>query len=183
LAHFPPHIADCSIKIVQIQPKSIKKGQLFHECRVTNRPQGLDENRAPWPPGLSPEEASSILRNDKKNDEKGEVMKMILAAALAIGSSGAIAQPVSPAEPSEQVRYSDLNLLSAPGKAALQRRIRAAAGRVCDFGGTMKVEEFSASGRCYRTAVKDGLRQMDQVIASNLSGSALAASALVVSGQ
>jgi UrcA family protein len=108
---------------------------------------------------------------------------LILAAAFVAGSTGAIAQPVSSADPSEQVRYSDLNLLSAPGKAALQSRIRAAAGRVCDFGGTQRSEAFSASSRCYRSAVEGGLHQMNEVIASSVSGSTLAASAIVVVGR
>jgi len=107
---------------------------------------------------------------------------LILAAAFVAGSTGAIAQPVSSADPSEQVRYSDLDLLSAPGKAALQSRIRAAAGRVCDLSGTERTEAFSANSRCYRSAVEGGLREMDEVIASTVSGSALAASAIVVSG-
>jgi UrcA family protein len=116
---------------------------------------------------------------------KGATMKTFIAFAAVLMSTSVIAQPVSSDEPkpTEQVTYSDLNLATAAGQSALERRIRGAAGRVCDFGGTQELEAFSASYRCYRTALSDGLHQMNEVVvASKSSGNVLAASALVISG-
>lgn len=108
---------------------------------------------------------------------------MIIGAALLIGSTNAFAHPIIvEAAPSERVTYADLNLASAAGKAMLQGRIRAAAGRVCDLGGTPTLEEFGTESRCYRTAVDSGFRQMDIVVARIQSGAPLAA-ALVVTAK
>jgi UrcA family protein len=110
---------------------------------------------------------------------------IVIGLSLLIGSTGAIAQPAASPEPapSERIYFADLNLGTAPGQAALQRRIRAAAGRVCDFGGMQELEVFSASYRCYRTAVVDGLHQMNQVLAANPGAATLAASTLIISGR
>jgi UrcA family protein len=111
-------------------------------------------------------------------------MKTMLALSLLIASSSAIGQPLDSGQsaPSERVTYTDLNLASAAGQSALERRIRLAAGRVCDFGGMQEGEALGANFRCYRTAVSDGLRQMNQVVAGvRSSGDTLAASALVIS--
>ena len=104
---------------------------------------------------------------------------MILAAVV---SSAAVAQPEDPSVTprSERVAFADLDLASAAGQTALQRRIQGAADRVCDVGGMMDVEQFLESTACYRTAYADGIRQMRQIVASRSSGAAMIASALVI---
>jgi len=103
-----------------------------------------------------------------------------LVAATAVSampdSSGAVAA-------TERVTYADLDLGSPAGEAALVRRIEAAANRVCDFGGMQTMDDFSKSGRCYRRAIGDGQKQMNQVIAARSAGSVLAASALIITAK
>lgn len=101
---------------------------------------------------------------------------LIIALSLA---SGAFAQPVR----TENITYADLNLGRSDAQSTLQSRIRAAAARVCDVGGMQALEDFSTSSHCYRRAVRDGYRQMNQVIAANRVGSAMAAAAIVITAK
>lgn len=105
---------------------------------------------------------------------------LILALTCA---SGALAQPRNAEPPlqSEQVTYSDLDLSSSHGQAVLRHRIQLAAGRVCDTGGMLSMEDFLATSQCYRVAYQNGIRAVDRVIAANRMGVGLAASAIVVS--
>ena len=107
---------------------------------------------------------------------------LILATIFA---TGALAQPreVQPPAQSERVAYTDLDLGSRGGQAALRHRIEVAAGRVCDTGGMLSMEDFVVTAQCYRLAYEDGNRQVDRVIAANRTGAALAASAIVVSAK
>jgi UrcA family protein len=83
----------------------------------------------------------------------------------------------------EQVTYADLDLASATAQATVQQRIRAAADRVCDLGGMQAMEDFSASSNCFRKAVADGFRQMDQAVAAKRGGAVVAASALIITAK
>ena len=95
-------------------------------------------------------------------------------------ATGAIAQPREPESPvrTEQVSYSDLDLAGGTAQAVLQSRIRAAADRVCQSGEVM--DEFADWSKCYRSAVKDGVRQMRQVLANNRPTAGVAAAALMI---
>jgi len=90
----------------------------------------------------------------------------VIALALVLGST-ASAQPFDPDRlASERVSYVDLDLASPADRAALQHRIAGAARRVCDTSGLPSLEEFGLSARCYRRAMKDGLRQIDDLLAA-----------------
>jgi len=105
----------------------------------------------------------------------------IFAAALMLGTAAwALPNQSGATVASERVTYDDLDLESQSGDAALLRRIRAAANRVCDFGGMQTMEDFSKSGRCYRAAVSDAQRQMKQLMAARSLGHVLAASTLII---
>ena len=108
----------------------------------------------------------------------------IFAATLAIAPA-AIASPpqVNAAPRSEQVSYTDQDLDSPSGQSALRSKIRSAADRVCDLGGTPNLEDFGKSADCYRAAMKSGLKQMNQLIASRRSGATFAAATLIITAR
>lgn len=112
---------------------------------------------------------------------------MMLCAAAFIGSS-ANADPVlvtTQVLPSERVSFADLNLGSTAGQKTLKRRIRGAAERVCDAAhpGRSDFENYLVTHGCFTTAYRDGLRQMDTVIAGRAAGSTVAAAALTIRGE
>jgi UrcA family protein len=107
----------------------------------------------------------------------------LLAVVLSIASA-ALAQPqTATAVRTEQVTYDDLDVGSSAGQATVQKRIRAAADRVCDLGGMQALDDFSASSNCFRRAVADGLRQMGRVMAARRGGTFVAASALIITAK
>jgi UrcA family protein len=113
---------------------------------------------------------------------------MTKTALLTFGlicASSAFAQPREAAPPlqSEQIAYGDLNLNSSNGQAVLRHRIQAAAGRVCDTGGMQSMEDFHLTAQCYRLSYKDGVHQMDRIVAASRTGTYLAASAIVISAK
>ena len=84
-------------------------------------------------------------------------------AALALLSSAAVAQPQWPVldHSSITVSYADLNLSSPAGVRTLHRRIDNAARDVCGQGyESIDLEFQSASGNCYRTAVKNAMKKV-----------------------
>jgi UrcA family protein len=108
---------------------------------------------------------------------KGIMLAMAFAPATA-----AIADPESDTAPvTEQVSYADLDLATAAGQTMLQRRIEAAATRVCDMGGMQRLEDFAQSSHCYAKAHQQGLRELRQLVASRATSRTVVASALVVS--
>jgi len=113
------------------------------------------------------------------------MMKSGLLTFTLICASAAFAQPrgAEPLPQSEQVNYADLNLNSSTGRADLKHRIQVAAGRVCDTGGMLTMEDFDVTARCFRRTYDDGVRQMDRAVAANRSGVVLAASAIVISAK
>jgi UrcA family protein len=90
----------------------------------------------------------------------------VIALALVLGSTTS-SQPFDPDRlASERITYVDLDLSSPAGRMALHHRIAGAARRVCDTSGLPSLEEFGISARCYRHAMKDGLRQIDDLVAA-----------------
>ena len=105
---------------------------------------------------------------------------IMIASAFALSAASAGAQDLSSA-PAQHVGYSDLDLGSTAGRAALQQRIRGAAARVCTTeSGKQNLQENLASRVCYRSSVADGFHQMDRVLASRQSGAAMAAAITIV---
>jgi len=109
------------------------------------------------------------------------------AAAAALLAGMASAQPPvvviadeSPL-PRERVSFADLNLDTAAGQKRLVWRIRGASNRVCSDVGKMGIETLMYRN-CFRTALQDGLQQMQQVVAVRHNPTALASAALIIRG-
>jgi UrcA family protein len=86
-------------------------------------------------------------------------MKTLLAiAALATAMTGAAAhaQPSNPDVKTAVVRYDDLNLATARGRAVLDARIAQAAVNVCDAtGSTRDLASHFAQQACVKSAISD----------------------------
>lgn len=70
------------------------------------------------------------------------------------------------AEPRATVLVADLNLDAPAGVATLQRRIKAAAADLCLTSAVEPIDMRMARGKCYRTAVSSGQRQIDRIMAA-----------------
>lgn len=110
---------------------------------------------------------------------------MAAVAAFLAGPAGAQPPVVviadEPPLPRERVSFADLDLDTAAGQKRLVWRIKGAASRVCDDAGKTGFEVLVYRS-CFKTAVKGGLRQMEQVLSARDSGSKLATAALTVRG-
>jgi UrcA family protein len=88
----------------------------------------------------------------------------LASAVLALQATAAAATDVG-APPSERVTVADLNLDAPAGLAALDRRIDAAAKRVCATGGTVwLLWERAARQDCVAAAVSDAHSQRDVML-------------------
>lgn len=75
----------------------------------------------------------------------------ILSAAIFFTASNAQAQSTHVSEP---VSYADLNLRTPSGQAALDRRISAAARRLCEVNGQSRdLGEWVRQRRCFRESM------------------------------
>jgi UrcA family protein len=87
---------------------------------------------------------------------------LLLAAALAAATPGA----ATPAERLVRVAHADLDLATDAGVAALDRRIRAAANRLCEAGAARSVIEQRAGMRCRMDAIATAAGQRSRAIAA-----------------
>jgi UrcA family protein len=103
------------------------------------------------------------------------MLKNMLVASAAIVLGSALIMPAANAqsvtvtaipEPSATVSAEGLDLNSPAGIAALTTRIKAAAADLCLADGVEPVSVRMARVKCYRAAVADGHRQIDQMLAS-----------------
>jgi UrcA family protein len=74
----------------------------------------------------------------------------------------------------QQVRYNDLDLSSADGRATLNRRVRFAASDVCDGKNVSNTRSPVAYLDCYTDAVRGAKEQLSQRLAAK-QGSTVAA--------
>jgi UrcA family protein len=81
----------------------------------------------------------------------GTVGTLIFAGACLFGATAPAVAAEAPA--AVAVSYTDLNLASEKGRAALDTRIRQAARSVC-FSGTRDLRSRTEEVRCYQNAVK-----------------------------
>jgi UrcA family protein len=63
----------------------------------------------------------------------------------------------------ERVSFADLDLFGQAGKATLQRRIRAAARRVCDTHGDPTLAVQLGEMHCTRSAIASTSAQLDRI--------------------
>ncbi|HEX5238982.1 MAG TPA: UrcA family protein [Sphingomicrobium sp.] len=107
----------------------------------------------------------------------------IIAGAAALLSATVNAQQITviaDAPPTARVSFADLDVFSDAGHARLEQRVRAAAGTLCLENNVDSIETKMARRECYNSAVADGYRQMNSIIASGKSGASLAAASLIV---
>jgi len=86
----------------------------------------------------------------------------ILFATL-VASAPCLAEPVDTDVKREKVPYGDLNLASDAGQTKLDRRIRAAANRVCSDSGYTAMENFQRGRKCRSIAIADARHQVRTV--------------------
>lgn len=98
------------------------------------------------------------------------------------GEASAAPRTLSTSETStERVSYADLDLFGQAGKATLQRRIRAAAHRVCDTYGVQPLAVKLDEMRCNRSAIASASAQIDRITATQ-AAKAVEIAALAVDG-
>jgi UrcA family protein len=109
---------------------------------------------------------------------------LVILCAAAFLTDSSDAKPVlvtAEALPLERVSFSDLNLSSTAGQETLKRRIRGAADRVCEVAADRSFDSYLITHRCFASAYKDGLRQMDTLIVPR--GSTVTAAFLMIRGE
>ena len=110
---------------------------------------------------------------------------ILIASGLGMGVASA-QQPVTvygSTAPTARVSYADINLASDRGVEKLQNRVRAAASGLCLEPGWEDLAVSTARTMCYRTAVHDGLSQIDQLVAEKMAGKASLVSAILISAR
>lgn len=100
-----------------------------------------------------------------RGNEKMSNIATVLAwtALLLAGSPAAAAEPMDIVE--ERVLVADLDLYSSIGRQALDRRIRAAARRLCADLDGRSIARLSERGRCLSAAVASAGAQRDRLFA------------------
>lgn len=102
---------------------------------------------------------------------------LVTLAAAAVAFSAIPCQAQSPADGTVLVPYGDLNLASASGAAALERRIKAAANRICGTEQAPGLAETLSVQGCRDDVFESARPQISKALAMNGSGSvSLAAS-------
>jgi UrcA family protein len=111
---------------------------------------------------------------------KSKILRNVAAVAAAVAAAtGAAAQTrdvtvLAPTAPSDvlvqYVRYGDLNLASAAGRARLESRVLSAIDNVCPAGFALDLNAAAQSNGCKVAALTDARSQMDSAIARARSG-------------
>ncbi|HEX4739130.1 MAG TPA: UrcA family protein [Allosphingosinicella sp.] len=96
----------------------------------------------------------------------------LAAAALATLSTAAFG-----AEPSRTVRYADLNLASAEGRAQLDRRIASAAEALCGFAHSADLAAQADVAHCRAATVAGVSTQRDLILSAATRGGMIRMSA------
>lgn len=95
-------------------------------------------------------------------------------SALAAVATLAVSVPALAAEKS--VPFSDLNLASADGRAALDNRLDRAAKSVCAVGESQELSAYLASKNCYIASIADARDAAEVAIAKHSGASVTVAS-------
>jgi UrcA family protein len=91
------------------------------------------------------------------------IASSVLAAALALGVSHAMAGPQSPPslDPSVTVQFGDLRTSTAEGIRVLYARINSAADAVCSRGADWYPREYWARRECLRATVEHVVERLN----------------------
>jgi UrcA family protein len=97
-----------------------------------------------------------------------EMLRLMIAAACVMAPAAASARGsvvLIESGYSALVNYSDLNLGSRAGQAALKHRIQKAAGMICfDPADSYTFGYSPTNGECYRVAMASGTGQMEALL-------------------
>ena len=111
----------------------------------------------------------------------------LILIAAGLGTGVASAQPpvtvYGSSAPTASVSYDDINLASARGVKKLQNRVRATASDLCLESGKEDLKVSAARITCYRTAMSDGMEQVDRLVADRLAGKTSLTSAILISAR
>lgn len=100
----------------------------------------------------------------------------LLCATASVGSAvSAAAAPLQ--APAARVSYADLNLASAAGRAALERRVNAAADRLCRVNGYSDLGTYRAADDCFAKAVDQAMGQVRVATSGTIEFAAVQGSA------
>jgi UrcA family protein len=99
-----------------------------------------------------------------------------LIGGAAFAETNTVTSPASATQVTmqRQVRYGDLDLSTAKGRATLNDRVRFAASNVCDGKNVSNTKSQFAYLDCYSIAMRDATRQLDQRLASAQSSTVAA---------
>ena len=103
------------------------------------------------------------------------------AIALGLASAPAAAETIimtSNRGPSVTIGTSDFNLDSPSGIAGLKGRVRSAAAELCQTNAVEPVDVRLARIKCFRTAIANGERQVDLIVADQGAPSKMASTML-----
>lgn len=92
---------------------------------------------------------------------------LFIAALAAVATAGTVSFPAYAAEAGKisEVRFSDLNLASADGAAALKARIERAAKKVCTVAGDNRLDGQAKAKACQKVAVAKAMPQVELALA------------------
>lgn len=115
------------------------------------------------------------------------MLKTISAVGAVMLASALVVPTVSQAATPEfvSVSYAELNLASAKGRQLLERRIAAAAGQVCAFGGIQDLSRATQAKACRSDAIARVQPQFDAAVNAARRGTVtvLGAAALTVTAR
>lgn len=122
--------------------------------------------------------------NNKKSFGSAIALGALGLAATSLFSGAALAanEPTMVVSPNAQssitmqtqVRFSDLDLSTSQGRAALDRRVRFAASDVCDGKNVTNTKSPFTYLDCYTVALHDAKQQLNQRLASTQSSTVAA---------
>ena len=93
-------------------------------------------------------------------------LSCVLTSLLVTAAAKAADLPqLAAPQPTASVAVAGLDLATAQGSKALQRRIAGAAAELCLTGAVEPLDVRIARARCYRAAVADGRQKADGLIA------------------
>jgi UrcA family protein len=91
---------------------------------------------------------------------KSRLMTIFLFFASLAAGSATLTAPIDDQERTARVRFADLDLSTAAGRATLDRRIESAVKRVCAPAGPTRPTDLELIGACREQALKDASRQI-----------------------
>jgi UrcA family protein len=107
---------------------------------------------------------------------KSRFMTIFLFLASLAAGSATLPAPIDDQERTAGVRFADLDLSTAAGRAALDRRVERAVKRVCALPGPTRPTDLELIAACREQALKDASRQIQVAAGASADAAELWAS-------